>query len=123
METEVGSVIGDETYKHAASVLAAGSGESGSELLRRRSAGCMASTYIGNKASKKQNAILHAAGPSGGAMRGDSVAALWGAGVEIIRDPYSAASVGVTLTAVALWDAFTALRSDAYALIAIQIEA
>ena len=62
METEVASIIGDETYQHAAKVYIAGSGESGSELLRRRSAGCMASTYIPNAVAMKQSAILHSAG-------------------------------------------------------------
>ena len=121
METEVGSVVGDETYQHAAGVYITGSGESGSELLKRRSGGCVASTYIPAISATKQFAILHAAGPQGGAMRGDSVAAMWGGGVEIIRDPYTQASVGVVLTAVALWDAHTALRSDAYQKIAIQV--
>ena len=46
METEVMSVIGDETYVHAAGKYITGSGESGSELLRRRSGGCMASPRI-----------------------------------------------------------------------------
>ena len=123
METEVMSVIGDETYQHAAGVYIAGSGESGSELLKRRSAGCMASTYIPAIASKKQSAILHAAGPNGGGiMRGDSVAAMWPT-LEIIRDIYSKASQGVVLTWVTLWDAVVAFRSAAYKQIDIQVQA
>ena len=74
METQVSSVIGDETYQHAAGVYIAGSGESGSELLRRRSGGCYASTYIPAASGMKQAAILHAAGANGGTMRDDSVA-------------------------------------------------
>ena len=121
METEVMSVIGDETYQHAAGVYIAGSGESGSELLRRRSMGCMASTYLPDAASMKQAAILHAAGPNGGGiMRGDSVAAVWPT-LEIVRDIYSQASQGVRLTWISLWDAHTALRSTAYKQIDIQI--
>ena len=120
METEVSSVIGDETYRHAAGVYIAGSGESGSELLMRRSGGCMASTYIADKASMIQNAILHAAGPNGGAMRGDSVAAMWPT-LEIVRDIYSQASQGVILTWITLWDAKVALRSGAYKLRGIHI--
>ena len=69
-EGEVMSVIGDETYQHAAGVYISGSGESGSELLKRRSGGCMASTYIPAIASKKQSAILHAAGSNGGGSCG-----------------------------------------------------
>ena len=77
-ETEVMSVIGDESYQHAA-------------------------------------------GPNGGGiMRGDSVAAVWST-LEVIRDIYSNASQGVVLTWVALWDAYTALRSAAYKHIAINI--
>ena len=114
METEVASVIGDETYKHAATVYQAGSGESGSEALRRRSRVCRASTYIPAIANKKQVAILHAAGPNGGAMRGDSVAGVWPV-LEVIRDIYTKASQGVVLTWVALWDAKVALRASAYA--------
>ena len=120
METEVRGIIGDETYQHAAGVYITGSGESGSELLRRRSGGCMASTYIPAKASMKQSAILHAAGPNGGAMRGDSVAAIWPT-LEVIRDIYSQASQGVVLTWVTLWDAKVAFRAGAYQHIAVNI--
>ena len=121
-ESEVMSVIGQKTYQHAAGVYASGSGESGSELLKRRSAGCVASTYIPAIASKKQSAILHAAGPNGGVTRGDSVAAVWPA-LEVIRDPYSKASQGVVLTWVTLWDAVVAVREAAYKQIDIQIKA
>ena len=118
-ETEVMSIIGDETYQHAAGVYIAGSGESGSELLSRRSGGCMASTYIPDKANMKQSAILHAAGPNGGGtMRGDSVAAMWPT-LEVIRDIYTKASQGVVLTWITLWDAEVAFRSNAYEHIAV----
>ena len=121
METEVMSVIGNETYTHSAGVYISGSGESGSELLKRRSGGCMASTYIPDIASMKQSAILHAAGPAGGGiMRGDSVAAMWPT-LEVIRDIYSKASQGVVLTWVTLWDATVAYRAAAYKQIDIQI--
>ena len=119
-ETEVMSVIGHVTYRHAAGQYITGSGESGSELLRRRSGGCVASTYIPAAAGTKQFAILHSAGPNGGAMRGDSVAAVWPT-LEVIRDIYSQASQGVVLTWIALWDVHTAFREDAYEKIAIQV--
>ena len=123
METECLSVVGDETYRHAARVYLSGTAVSGSQLLKQRSAGCMASSYIPATASMKQAAILHAAGPNGGSMRGDSVAAVWeGAGLEVVRDFYSNASVGITLTGIILWDAYTALRTAAYKQIDIQIE-
>ena len=120
-ETEVMSLIGDESYRHAAGKYIAGSGESGSELLRRRSGGCMASTFIPDASGMKQHAILHAMGPNGGGMmRGDSVGAVWPS-IEVLRDPYTKASQGVVLTWVTLWDAHTALRAAAYKQIDIQI--
>ena len=123
MESEVTSVIGDETYRHSAGLYIAGSGEAGSGLLSRRSGGCMASSFIPDAASMKQLSILHAAGPNGGGlMRGDSVAAMWPT-LEIVRDIYSQASQGVTLTWVGLWDCHTAFRPSAYKRIAIQISA
>ena len=122
-EGEVSSVIGTASYQHAASVYQAGSGESGSEALMRRSAGCMASSFVPAAASDIQNGnILHAAGPNGGgaSLRGDSVAAMWPT-LEIIRDIYSQASVGVVLTWVSLWDSETAFRSAAYKRVAFKL--
>ena len=122
MESEVSSVIGVKSYQHAASVYQAGSGESGSEALKRRSMMCMASSYIPAPASEIQNSnIFHAAGPNGGgaSMRGDSVAAIWPS-LEVIRDLYTRASQGVVLTWVTLWDAETAFRSAAYQRIAFR---
>ena len=117
METEVSSVIGTDVYQHAATVYQAGSGESGTEALRRRSMSCRASTYIpaadGTTGQSKGN-LFHLAGSNGGGvMRGDSVAAMWPT-LEVIRDIYSQASQGVKLTWVALWDARVAFRAAAY---------
>ena len=114
MEGEVSSVIGVASYRHSAGVYNTGSGESGSEALKRRSMSCMASSYIPAAASDIQNGnVFHSAGPNGGAMRGDSIAALWPS-LEIVRDIYSKASTGVVLTWVSLWDAQTAFRAAAY---------
>ena len=123
-EGEVSSVIGVASYAHAASVYQAGSGESGSEALMRRSMSCMASSYIpaasGTPLVQDGN-VYHAMGPNGGGiMRGDSVAAMWPT-LEVIRDIYSQASQGVTLTWVTLWDAAVAFRSSAYARVAFQL--
>ena len=105
METEVSSVIGTDVYQHAATVYQTGSGEAGTEALRRRSMSCRASTYIPAASSgQSKGNLFHLAGPNGGAMRGDSVAAVWPT-LEVIRDIYSKASQGVVLTWVALWDA------------------
>ena len=111
METSVSGVIGPDTYRHAAGVYQAGSGESGSEALKRRSASCMASPFIAAPAAKIQQAILHAGTET---MRGDSVAAMWPA-LEVIRDIYTKASSGqISLTWVALWDLYAAFRMAAY---------
>ena len=123
METEVGSVIGVASYTHAATVYQAGSGESGSEALKRRGMACMASSFVPAAQSDIQNGnIFHAAGPNGGgaSLRGDSVAAMWPT-LEVIRDIYSQASTGVVLTWVSLWDAETAFRSAAYKRVAFKL--
>jgi len=145
----VSSVVGVEAYKHAAGVFQSGSGESGSEALSRRSAMCMASSFVPlpGKADQgetmEENAsatdeakalaarrnvqdgnIFHAGGPNGGGgeMRGDSVAAIWPA-LEVIRDPYTKASQGVVLTWVTLWDLEAAFRSAAYRRVAFRLAA
>ena len=125
MEGEVSSVIGTASYQHSASVYQAGSGESGSEALKRRSMACMASSFVPDAAGANmiQNSnIFHAAGPNGGgaSLRGDSVAAVWPT-LEVIRDIYSQASLGVTLTWVTLWDAETAFRTAAYQRVAFRL--
>ena len=122
METEVTSVVGVDVYKHAATVYQAGSGESGSEALRRRGMRCMASPFVESASNAGQHKLnlFHAAGPNGGSMRGDSVAAMWPT-LEIVRDIYTKASQGVVLTWVALWDAQTAFRSAAYSRLAFKI--
>ena len=121
MESQVKSVVGIETYQRAAGVYVTGSGESGSELLKRRSGGCYASSYIPAATSNKQSVILHSAGPNGGMMRGDSVACMWPT-LEVIRDHYTkAASGGVVLTWITLWDAVVAFRSAAYKHLRLQV--
>ena len=126
-EREVRSVVSPAVYRHAAGVYQTATSsvgsESGSEALARRSAGCMASPYVSESVAggqKKKN-YLHAAGPNGGGiMRGDSVAAVWPT-LEIIRDIFTQASQGVTLTFILLWDCYTALRPAAYARVAFDI--
>ena len=116
-------MIGTGSYIHAASVYQAGCGESGSEALMNRSRSCMASSFVPapTGANEIQNGnILHAAGPNGGEMRGDSIAAIWPT-LEVVRDIYSQASQGVVLTWVTLWDAQTAFRSAAYKRVAFRL--
>ena len=124
-EREISSILGVDVLKHAASVFQSGSGESGSEAMERRSMSCMSSSYIPNADSttgQSMGNIYHLAGPNGGGvMRGDSVAAMWSPGLEIVRDLYSKASQGIILTWIGLWDAKVAFRSAAYARIAFKI--
>ena len=90
----------------------------------RRSASCMASNFVPVPVSNVQNGnIYHSVGPAGGGpdMRGDSVAGMWSTGLEVIRDIYSQASVGVVLTWVSLWDLQAAFRADAYRRVAYQL--
>ena len=58
-EGDVSSVIGVASYAHAASVYQAGSGESGSEALMRRSMSCMASSYIPAVVNMVQDSVVH----------------------------------------------------------------
>ena len=122
---QVASVIGTGSYQHAAGVFQTGSGESGTEALARRSMACMASNFIPapTGANEIQNGnVYHASGPNGGGanLRGDSIAAMWPT-LEIIRDIYSQASIGVVLTWVTLWDAETAFRAAAYRRVAFRL--
>ena len=122
-EQEVSSVIGVASYQLAAKTFrtGAGSDEAASEALKRRSQMCVASSYVPAPASMIQNGnIFHASGPNGGAMRGDSVAAVWPT-LEVIRDPYSKASQGVILTWITLWDLEAAFRSAAYKRISFKV--
>ena len=124
MEGEVSVLLGTDVYKHAAGVFQVGSGEAGIESLKRRSRSCMASVYVpaadGSTHRSKGN-IIHSGGPNGGAMRGDSIAAMWPT-LAVIRDIYTqAAKAETVLTYVMLWDAYTAFRPAAYSRVAFQI--
>ena len=116
-------MIGTDVYQHAASVYQQGSGESGSEALKRRSMMCRASSYVpaaSNTGQSKGN-LFHLAGQNGGGvMRGDSVGALWPS-LEVVRDITSQASIGIVLTWITLWDLKVALRATAYARQAFKI--
>ena len=76
MEGEVGCVIGVASYRHSASVYQAGSGESGSEALKKRSMMCLASSFVpapDNSHTFRTETSFMAPGPIGGsAARGDS---------------------------------------------------
>ena len=121
-ESEVVIVIGPATYRALAEIIGSGTDASITQALSRRSGGLMASPYIPVPAADVQHGIVHGAGSSGGGaiQRGDTVAAMWGGSVEVIRDPYTGAASGqVALTWNTLWDAAVAFRSAAYEQISI----
>ena len=118
------AVIGTATYQHAASVYQAGSGESGSEALKRRSAGCMASSFVPAPVvehSERQH--LPRGRPE--RRRGGDARRLDRGHVAYPRsDPghlQPSESRRVVLTWVALWDAQTAFRASAYRRVAFQL--
>ena len=122
-EGEVSVVMGTATYQHAAALTHDGSGECATEVMRRRAASAMASSYIpapptSGARQNVQGAILHAGTDQ---MRGDSIAAVWPA-LEVVRDPYSSAGEGrVILTTITLWDCYTAFRAGAYKRLAFKL--
>ena len=121
-ETEVACLLGVDSYKHAAKVFQAGSGESGTEALRKRSMMCMASSFVPAAVGDIQNGnILHAAGPNGGAARGG-----FRRGHFFRRRPGDTrslpkATVGVVLTHIVLWDFRAALRTGSYRRVSFQL--
>ena len=123
-ENEVSLLLGTDVYQHSAGVFQTGSGEAAIEAIKRRCRSCMASVYVpaANGSTHISNGnIIHAGGPNGGAMRGDSIACAWPT-LSLIRDVYSQAASGVTvLTWLSLWDCYTAFRADAYSRISFQI--
>ena len=127
-ESQTSVLLGTDVYRHAAGVFQAGSGEAAIEAINRRCRSCRASVYVPQAAAKGQtNAgvslhnVLHAAGPNGGTMRGDSIAAMWPT-LSVIRDIYTKAARAETiLTYVALWDAYTAFRAAAYRRVAFKL--
>ncbi len=124
MESEVSSVIGVDVYKHAATIYQAGSGESGSEALKRRSMMCRSSSYIpsATNAVQSKGNLFHLAGPNGGGpMRGDSVGCVFNGGPELVRDRYTKASIGILLTLILTWDLKAAFRPEAYSRQAFKI--
>lgn len=118
MESEVGVVLGVETYQHAARQIQAGSGDAATDAIKRRARACRASSFIPQAAANVQTALMHAGADE---MRGDSIAAMWPA-LEVVRDIYTGAAQGeVALTWIVLWDCYTAFRADAYKRVAFKL--
>ena len=115
-ESEVRLLIGDETYRHAAALIASGTATSAANYMALHAGGLMASANIPDAASNVQNGILRR-----GSMPMEAVCPMWGGGLRIIRDPYTGAASGqVALTLIALMN-FKIVRDDSYKRIRIQI--
>ena len=110
-------VVGPASYKHAATVHASGSGEAGSEAAMRRARRFMASAFMPAPVSNIAQALIYAGNEPGG-----SVAAIWGSGAEVIRDPYSASAAGqVSLDWLTFWDLKAPFRTGAYKRVAYRL--
>lgn len=110
---DVTAVTTVEAYQHSGTVFQDDSGTSARAMLMQQ-LGMLTATAlmaVRTKATKTNQSdfILHA-----GSRVGDSIAAVW-PGIEVILDRVTGASKGeVALTAIMLWDAYTAFRADAY---------
>ena len=102
MENEVSvATSGPDVYTNIrAGVFQTGSGEAAIEAIKRRCRSCMASVYVPAANAIDAHFRLqyhpHSGGPNGGAMRGDSIAAVWPT-LNLIRDIYTQAASGVTV--------------------------
>ena len=119
MVSEVNALTTVEAYQHSGTLFNAGSGESAREYLARQ-LGSMRSTSLmavrtENSKTNQSDIILHS-----GSREGDSIACVW-PGIEVILDRITGASKGeVAITAVTLWNAYLAFRSDAYKRVAVK---
>ena len=111
-------LMGVVSFQSASSVVPSGAiNATDIELARSRGVTVKATTYIAAPATvdsvqNVQESIVHRGRD---AARGDSIAAMWGAGPTLIVDPYTnAASAQVALTWHLYWDAYPAFRQDAY---------
>ena len=108
MASQVKLLMGPQSYSHAAQTNLTVDSMSALQHVQNLSQGVQVSAHLPAPASDIQSAIAIAMSGHMG-----SVCPVW-SGLEIIRDPYSAASTGqVALTIISLWN-FKIIRSDAY---------
>ena len=112
-EADVSAVIGPDTYKKIAALMFTGTTENAFDVLRRRGTTVVTSAHVAkpDNATNIQKGYIHAGRDM---ARGDSIAAIWPA-MSLIVDSVSKAGEGKTVvTALSLWDCYTAFRSGAY---------
>lgn len=112
MSSQCSVVMGTKSYQYAAAKYQADDSVSALRALQSSSRQVLASSFIPAPASNIQAVLLHAGTKR---ERGDSVIAMFGGGIGVLRDPYtSASSGGVALTWSLLWDAAVNFRTGAY---------
>ena len=120
-EADISVLLGPETYRKVAALLATGTTDNAFDVLRRRGTTVITSRHVDEPdgTSHIQQGYVHAGRDM---ARGDSIGAVWPA-MELIRDPYTKAGESKTVvTAVALWDCYTAFRLESYKGIKAKLE-
>ena len=120
-EADISILLGPETYRKVAALLASGTTDNAFDVLRRRGSTVIVSRHVDEPdgTSHIQQGYVHAGRDM---ARGDSIGAVWPA-MELIRDPYTKAGESKTVvTAVALWDCYTAFRLESYKGIKAKLE-
>ena len=107
---DVRMLVGPHTYRHAAATFRGTDGETAAQTyLASHTGGFRASRRIADPASHIQRAIVRRTAPGRAA-----VAPVW-QGVELVRDPYTAAGKGETvLTVILLMGGVAILRPSAF---------
>ena len=109
---DVRALVGPQTYRHAAGVFRAAEDSMTAEAwIQDRTGGMRVTRRIADPASNIQQAIIRRTNPAGDRV---AVAPVWG-GVELIRDPYTAAGKGeIVVTAIMLVGGVVMLREDVF---------
>ena len=112
-EMGVRALVGPHTYRHMAASLRAGNAadQTFTQYWRSNGGGIRASRRIADPATMIQQAIIRRSNPAGDRV---AVAPVW-MGMEILRDPYTAAGKGeLVLTGTVLIGGVVILRDDAF---------
>ena len=108
-ESDVRLLMGVDAYKRAATVLIGDVDTSTSQLLSQRYGGLRSTVHL-TVASNVSAALTF-----GRRAPGASVAAMWGSGITMLRDPYTRSAQGEVLyTGSILAGIYTVLRAGAY---------
>lgn len=109
---DVRALVGPHTYRHAAGVFRSNQDSMTAEAwIQSRTGGMRVTRRLADPASNVQQAIIRRANPAGDRV---AVAPVW-MGLELIRDPYTAAGKGqVVVTGTVLVGGVVLLRSGAF---------